>query len=131
VIPSVNPEDTDADGMLDSWEQSSFGSLDRLPNEDTDNDGLSNLLEYRSGTDPNNEFSLFRHYAFAHQAETNQIQWLGSPDKAYRVLSTTDLALNQWQVLGEAIQGDDITLNTWTEDHLNAASKFYKIEIDE
>ena len=131
VIPSVNPEDTDADGMLDSWEQSSFGSLDRLPNEDTDNDGLSNLLEYRSGTDPNNAFSLFRHYAFAHQAETNQIQWLGSPDKAYRVLSTTDLALNQWQVLAEAIQGDDITLNTWTEDHLNAVSKFYKIEIDE
>ena len=68
VIPSLNPEDTDTDGMLDSWEQSSFGSLDRLPNEDADNDGLSNLLEYRSGTDPNNAFSLFRHYAFAHQA---------------------------------------------------------------
>ena len=131
VIPSVNPEDIDSDGMLDSWEQSSFGSLDHLPEGDTDNDGQSNLLEYRSGTDPNNAFSLFRHYAFGHNADTNQIQWLGSPDKEYRVLSTTDLALDQWQVLAEAIQGDDITLNTWTEDHLNAVSKFYKIEIDD
>ena len=131
VIPSVNPEDLDSDGMLDTWEQTSFGTLDRLPTEDADNDGLSNLLEYRSGTDPNNAFSLFRHFAFEHQAETNQIQWLGSPNKEYRVLSTNNLAIDQWEVLAEAIQGDDITLNTWSEEHLNTVSKFYKIEIDE
>jgi arylsulfatase A-like enzyme len=130
AIPSVNPEDTDSDGMLDSWEQSNFSSLDTLPNEDSDNDGLSNVLEYRSGTDPNNQYSLFRHYDFTYLGETNQIQWLGSPEKEYRVLGTTDLSLNQWQVLAEMIQGDNTTLNNWAEDHLDSVSKFYKIEID-
>ena len=63
VAPLVNPEDTDLDGMLDSWEQQflvplGLSTLDSLPNEDSDNDGLSNLLEYRSDTNTINPFSL-------------------------------------------------------------------------
>ena len=131
IAPIVNPEDTDSDGMLDSWEQSSFGNLDSLPNDDADNDGLSNLLEFRSGTNPNNQFSQFRYYAFSHLSDNNQIQWLGSSEKLYRILATSDLSLNQWEVLEEAIQGDISTLNTWTENHLGASAKFYKVEIDD
>ena len=131
IAPIVNPEDIDSDGMLDSWEQSSFGNLDSLPNEDADNDSVSNLLEFRSGTNPNNQFSLFRHYAFNHQVGSNQIQWLGSSEKLYRVLGTNDLSLNQWYVIDEAIEGDISTLNTWTESNSGTPAKFYKIEIDD
>ena len=127
----VNPEDTDSDGMLDAWEQSNFSNLDSLPNADADNDGLSNLIEFRSGTNPNNPYSLFRHYGFNHQQADNQIQWLGSAEKLYRILATSDLSLNQWDVLEEAIQGDNTTLNTWSENHLDSLSKFYKVEIDD
>lgn len=127
----VNPEDTDSDGMLDSWEQSNFSNLDSLPNTDADNDGLSNLLEYRSGTDPNNPGSLFRYYDLTHGVSNNQLRWLGSSAKQYRILATTDLSSNQWDVEEEAIQGNLSTFNTWLEDHLGAVSKFYKIEIDD
>ena len=105
--------------------------MDSLPNEDADNDSISNLLEFRSGTNPNNQFSLFRHYAFSHQVGSNQIQWLGSSEKLYRVLGTNDLSLNQWYVIDEAIEGDISTLNTWTEGNSGTPVKFYKIEIDD
>lgn len=47
-------QDTDNDGMLDSWEREHFGDLSRNGNGDEDGDGLSNLTEYLLGADPNN-----------------------------------------------------------------------------
>ena len=45
--------DSDGDGLLDSWELMHWGSLDAVNGEDdSDGDGLSNLLEQRLGTDP-------------------------------------------------------------------------------
>jgi len=128
VLPSSNPEDTDSDGMLDSWEQTNFSTTSTLPNDDADNDGVSNLLEYRSGTNPNNQYSFFGNYDFSSTASSTQMRWLGSADMLYRVLGTTDL--NQWTVLEEAIQGHGTTLNTWVEDTTGTPKKFYKVEID-
>jgi hypothetical protein len=128
VLPSANPDDTDADGMLDSWEQTNFSTTNTLPNDDADNDGVSNLLEYRSGTNPNNQYSFFGNYDFSSTISSTQMRWLGSADKLYRVLGTTDL--NQWTVLEEAIQGNGTTLNTWIEDTSGSTKKFYKVEID-
>lgn len=55
----VNPEvidplnDTDGDGMLDSWEEEFFGGIDVSDGtEDTDGDGYSDKLEYLYDTDP-------------------------------------------------------------------------------
>ncbi|MFZ5570715.1 MAG: PQQ-binding-like beta-propeller repeat protein [Thermodesulfobacteriota bacterium] len=44
--------DTDNDGIQDDWEMTHFGALDRDGSGDYDNDGLSDLDEYRNGTDP-------------------------------------------------------------------------------
>ncbi len=44
--------DTDLDGMDDAWELSCFGDLSHGPLEDPDSDGLPNLGEFQSGTDP-------------------------------------------------------------------------------
>lgn len=48
----VDPNDADADGMLDSWEIANFGDLRYTPGGDADSDGLSNLAEFLAGTDP-------------------------------------------------------------------------------
>lgn len=50
VFPS---EDTDGDGMDDSWENDNFGNLDRDGTGDADGDGVSDLDEFLAGTDPN------------------------------------------------------------------------------
>jgi hypothetical protein len=45
-------DDTDADGLPDSWETEHFGNLDQGPSDDYDNDGKTNLEEYNANTDP-------------------------------------------------------------------------------
>ncbi len=52
------PSDTDADGLLDSWEQTYFGSLAQNASGDPDGDGESNATEQANGSAPSNRASL-------------------------------------------------------------------------
>ena len=47
-----NIEDSDSDGMLDTWEMSNFGDLTRDGTGDYDSDGLIDMEEYNNNTDP-------------------------------------------------------------------------------
>jgi hypothetical protein len=131
IIPLVNPEDTDGDGMLDSWEQTYFGNLEALPSEDTDGDGLNNLMEYRSDTVPLNPVLFFGITNYTHTESDFELIWRSSPTKYYRVLSSADLSSSQWNVVEEAIPGDLRYQNTWTNEHQGADAKFFKVEIDD
>jgi alpha-tubulin suppressor-like RCC1 family protein len=44
--------DTDQNGLADEWEISHFGSTGVDPDADADGDGLTNIQEFRLGTDP-------------------------------------------------------------------------------
>ena len=47
------PEDSDNDGLHDLWERLYFGSVFAWgPNDDPDGDGISNFVEFATGTDP-------------------------------------------------------------------------------
>ena len=67
--------DWDGDGMPDGWEQAHgldvHNPADAAP--DNDSDGLSNLAEYRTGTDPNDRGSYLR-IASIGVAGTNGVQ---------------------------------------------------------
>jgi hypothetical protein len=45
-------DDTDGDGLPDSWEIHFFGDLSQEATGDFDADGLTNLEEFCAGTDP-------------------------------------------------------------------------------
>ena len=133
-FPLINPDDIDGDGMLDTWEQQFFPSMnvaDVLPNADADGDGATNLEEFRSDTIPLNPFLSFHISDYSYGATSFECQWKGSPDKDYRVLSTTDLSSGEWSVVEEAIAGSLTYTNIWSNDHLGAENKFYKVEIDD
>ncbi len=49
--------DSDADGLPDSWESSYFNSLSQGATNDPDGDAFNNLQEYQAGSNPTNVFS--------------------------------------------------------------------------
>ncbi|MCP4107750.1 MAG: hypothetical protein GY749_19760 [Desulfobacteraceae bacterium] len=52
TVFQASSEDTDNDGLSDSWETQYFGNLDKTGTGDYDNDGFTNAQEYENGTDP-------------------------------------------------------------------------------
>ena len=54
IVPGapIDPNDTDADGLLDSWELQYWPNLSHGASEDYDSDGVDNLTEYRQGRNP-------------------------------------------------------------------------------
>jgi alpha-tubulin suppressor-like RCC1 family protein len=44
--------DTDLNGLADDWEIAHFGAIGADPNADSDGDGLTNIQEFRLGTNP-------------------------------------------------------------------------------
>ena len=49
---TFNTNDTDDDGLLDTWEQEHFGDLTQRADDDYDGDTETNLTEYTNETDP-------------------------------------------------------------------------------
>lgn len=49
---TVGPADSDGDGLPDWWELQHFGNLNQGANGDYDNDGLTNIQEYKQGRNP-------------------------------------------------------------------------------
>ena len=52
---SVEPEDSDEDGLPDDWELEHFGDLDEIGSGDPDSDGLDNAAELLANTDPTDD----------------------------------------------------------------------------
>lgn len=54
---SVSAIDSDNDGLPDQWETGYFGNLNSTGEQDSDNDGLTNLEELRLGSSPTSSLS--------------------------------------------------------------------------
>ncbi len=77
-----------ADGLPDNWVAQFFGSASAnvSPTADADGDGVSNLNEFRLGTDPTNAASVLRFTAIT----ATGLNWLATPYEVYEVEATTD-----------------------------------------
>ncbi|NJL59993.1 MAG: hypothetical protein HC887_10490 [Desulfobacteraceae bacterium] len=49
---NIQGQDSDNDGLPDYWEMKYFGNLSKDGKEDSDGDGISDIDEYRNGTNP-------------------------------------------------------------------------------
>jgi hypothetical protein len=52
IDPGTACEDTDSDGIPDSWESARFGGLSKTSSGDYDSDGYTNIEEYFNGSNP-------------------------------------------------------------------------------
>lgn len=87
LLDDQNPGGT-SDGLPDDWVAQYFGSASTSvnPSADADGDGVSNLNEFRLGTNPTNAASVLR---FTSSSATG-LNWLATPYELYEVEATTD-----------------------------------------
>ena len=60
TVPDPSTFDGNGNGLPDAWELKYFGNLNQTASGDFDGDGISNLDEYQSGSDPRGPHSFLR-----------------------------------------------------------------------
>ena len=85
-------QDSNSNGIPDSWELRYFGSpTGAVAGVDSDGDHLTNLEEYRLGTNPKSVASTFRIEALGAHSNTMEITWSSVGGKRYQVAMATNL----------------------------------------
>ncbi len=88
-----DPQDGDGNGIPDAWEER-HGLLGD-PDDDADDDGMSNYAEWRAGTDPTNDLSRFVISAESRMQEPVDVgvavKWDSIRYRSYSVWKSTNL----------------------------------------
>ncbi|MBE0540502.1 MAG: hypothetical protein IH623_03865 [Verrucomicrobia bacterium] len=105
LVLSTLPLDSNGNGLADAWEELYFGGIGVDPNADPDGDGMSNLREYRAGTNPTNELSRFEIVEIKAVFSGIQILWSSEPFRSYRVRRSTTLLVSpaSYEVIGSGL----------------------------
>ena len=114
-------DDSDEDGLPDSWEHSAFGDLVQSADGDRDQDGTSNLAEWRLGLNPLDGSSAFRTSWVGHS-----LVWPSAPGVIFTVKRRLILATGTWQPIGTVTGGPGPTASFTDPDSFDRA--FYRVE---
>lgn len=123
------PADTDGDGLPDDWERSRFGSLERDGLGDRDLDGVSDGVEYLTGTDPTQKTSRFRGLDIGLGTRFGQeVFWSSVPGRYYQLQFTADPANPVWQDVGKPVLAHAATWSVY-DPNITAETdrRFYRI----
>jgi Tol biopolymer transport system component len=104
--------DSDGDGIPDWWLNQYFGHASgqegdkSRASDDADDDGLTNLEEFLTGTNPRDGASVLTLRVTLLAGNKVNLSWPASPGRNYQVLATADLSNPNWQsVSGAAVMG--------------------------
>lgn len=120
------PIDTDADSLIDSWENHHFGGLGSSYYQDPDGDGFNNGAEYIAGSDPTNSMSVFSADNSVLNAEPG-IEFYGITGRQYRVEWNTDLN-EPWSNMVTGISGSNDVIRVL--DTNVAVRRYYRIGVE-
>jgi hypothetical protein len=125
---SFDGVDTDGDGLPNWWEDAN--GTDRLladANDDPDNDGATNLEEYRAGTNPQSTESVLRLEASVIDAATIRFQFTARAHRSYSVLYKDSLSAMNWSELRAVPPGAVDQVITIEDSPAPIASRFYRL----
>lgn len=129
---TVSTTDTDGDGMPDSYEVAN--NLSTTVNDasaDADGDGLTNLAEFRAGTDPHNANSAFRFSGIARSGTSAQIFLPTVNGRTYRVEYSSDLGTaSSWRTLADEVAGDGSKLSFTDTGAFGLTRRFYRVVLE-
>ncbi len=129
-VARLSVGDSDGDGMADDWEVAYFGDLSRDGSGDFDGDGQSDLAEYRAGTDPTDNHSVFRALTLSRPdlADGVMVLWIAVPGRTYRVQYKDGLEEADWSDLPGDIVATSATGAKLDSTIQIAASRFYRVK---
>lgn len=93
--------DSDGDGLPDAWEDQ-YGLDRNSPTDaalDGDNDGASNLAEYRAGTIPTDAGSVFAFVSVQRESNGVRLRFHAVQGRAYAVEASATPAAGGWQTV--------------------------------
>jgi hypothetical protein len=137
---SVDPNDTDGDGLTDLWEDEHFGNNNGSPTPaelavsdgtgDSDGDGTPDLAEFRLGLNPSDPNSTFTLDVSPGPAGT-VLSWPSQDGLHFEIYITDDLSLPlaNWSVFQVTDNDDDgAPTHEWTdEDATSSPRRFYRV----
>jgi hypothetical protein len=133
LVLGSEPADSDGDGLADAWEMQHFGTLDVTPDGDPDGDGMTNLIEYRAGTHPNDAQSLFAVIEMQPLPEGVRLRWSSQPDRTYKVLRSATLLSGpqEYDVIREGLSATP-PLNEYLDAQaVNGSQFFYVVQVED
>lgn len=124
-------DDTDQDGLPDSWEQTHFGNLFQTPAGDHDGDGQSNASELLTGTNPASGTSMFAATAVPAPSDKILLSWPSVPGRIYRIESAASPA-GPWTTASSVPAAASPATSTSVEVDRSPSSgaSFYRIALD-
>ena len=130
---TVTTTDTDGDGIPDVWMTAKFGhptgsAGDKSrASDDRDGDGMTNLQEFRAGTDPLNSTSVFRLATPSTAGADKLLSLSGLTGITYRIDYADDLsAANPWHTLADQIPGTGSTIPVTDPGAAALLQRFYR-----
>ena len=129
LIRDTSVNDHDWDGLDDAWEIQYFGSINGLgggAGEDPDGDGMTNLDEFRAGTNPLDPRSFLRISGVETTGGQHRISFPTATSRRYRVERTLTLLPGGWSTLADNLQGTGGTLEVTDATSGNNAA-FYRL----
>ncbi|MDB6033636.1 MAG: hypothetical protein JWM16_3974 [Verrucomicrobiales bacterium] len=125
-VARLGSGDSDADGMDDDWELAYFGTLSRDGQGDFDDDSVTDLEEFRAGTDPTNHGSVLRVISLTKlgSGEVSLI-WNSVPGKNYHLQFRDTLDPAPWQTMPGNITALGST--TTAQDTGPVLNRFYRV----
>lgn len=127
------PVDSDGNGLADDWERQYFGHIGVDPNADPDGDGMTNLQEYRAGTNPTDAQSRFEVVEINRLPSGVQVRWLSQPNHRYRVRRSNTLlaAPANYQIVQAGLVATPPINEFLDTTTASGAQFFYLIELEE
>jgi hypothetical protein len=130
---AVTMTSTPNDGIADAWRLKYFLSTSTNSSSyaagDPDHDGMSNLQEFLSGTNPTNAASVFKVIAQNPISTTNAVAVNSANGIVYRVFYRDDLSSGFWNILADQVIGTGTNIYFPDPGAGSLTKRFYRAEV--
>lgn len=122
------PEDRDADGLPDIWEEKYLGGMSQAGLQDSDLDDFSNFSEYLAGTLPANATSRFSIAEVISENDEVRISWDAIPGRRYTIEQTDSLATANF--LPVAVRSTNRKIRDSVLLPANLTQRFWRVKVE-